>query len=569
MSESTPVQVLIVGAGPTGLALACHLLRLGVRVRIIDLKPGPSTTSKALGLQYRISEVLACMGIVDRFVARGRSPMGINVHANGRKLVHLKFLVSEHVSGRDAFAPRAIILPQSETEALLGEEVAARGGRVEWNTEFLDFTQDDSGVVTRVRSADGREEVVRSDWLVSCEGAHSLVRKQAGISFTGKTYPLAYFMADVELDWALEPNAVQVWMHPDGSFAAMPLPRPGTWRLLVEVTREPNQLQGEITLEVIRALMARRLGDRVTKITNPTWISEFRIHCRMVDRYREGRVFLAGDAAHIHSPTGGQGIVTGIQDATNLAWKLARVLRGAPEELLDTYEQERLPKAREVLRETDRSTTLLAAPTLLTRLIRDYLILPIARMDWVQKKMFGRMAQLHVHYRDSSLSSHQDTFSWLSRTRLRAGDRAPDVAFRKADSGEQTTLFELLQPMRPVALIGSESLSADPYRLTRLIATLARFDINAYLLASPEEQPAPTNPRCLIDVHGDFRKMYGMTGQFLCLIRPDDHIGLFQRPINEPALDDYLAHLGAPEVLAEVRRTPKPVHIRPSVAAVS
>jgi 4,5-epoxidase len=560
MSEATSTQVLIVGAGPTGLALACHLLRLGVRVRLIDLKPGTSTTSKAVGLQYRVSEILACMGIVDRFVERAGSPSKLNLYSGGQHLLRLDIAGFGETSGRDAFSPRVLLLPQSETETILAEEVRKRGGTVEWNTAFLGFEHDAGRVVSRLRAPDGTEEEVRSDWLVSCEGAHSVVRRQAGLSLGGKTYPLAFVLADVELDAPWDRTSTHAWLHPEGAVAAMPLPAPGVWRLIVELTRHNEEAAGEVTLDQVRELLAHRTGNREAKIGKALWISEYRIHCRMVDHYRRGRVFLAGDAAHLHSPSGGQGIVTGIQDATNLAWKLARVLKGAPESLLDTYEEERLPAARDVLRQTDRTTTLMMAPTRWTRLVRDYLLLPLMRMKWVQKKMFSRMAQLHVNYRESGLSRHQDSHRWPWTTRIRAGDRAPDVAF-ESSSGAKTTLFDLLGPMRPVVLIGPGNM--DEARVRRLLDALDRHDVAGYLVVGPGDDRWHSEPRCLVDVHGDFRRLYGMTGEFLCLVRPDDHVGLFQRPISELALGDYLAKLcGAGEAHAVSRDDCPPVILR-------
>jgi len=185
--------------------------------------------------------------------------------------------------------------------------------------------------------------------------------------------------------------------------------------------------------------MVERTGATKIKIHSPTWLSEFKIHCRLVDRYRVGRVFVAGDAAHVHSPTGGQGIVTGIQDAMNLAWKLGRVLRGAPENLLDTYEEERRPKAAEVLKETDRTTRLLLAPDPDYKTGRRLIVLPIMRSEFVQRKLFAKFAQLHVNYRGNTLSRHFNSLS--INTVLKAGDRAPDIAFRQRD--KITTLFEV------------------------------------------------------------------------------------------------------------------------------
>lgn len=484
---------------------------------------------------------------VDRFLAVGGTPTVLNIHHGERRLAKLKFDASRIPRGRDAFAPQAIVIPQSETERILGDLLRERGGDIEWGMEFVDFEQDASSVFSKVR-ANGSDELIRSDYLVSCEGAHSVIRQQAAINFAGKTYPLAFFLADVTLAGPLHHGENHVWMHEGGSFAALSLPGPGTWRLFVDVTRTPELLANGISLDLIRKLLLERTGAGDIVISAPVWLSEFRIHCRMVDRYRNGRVLVAGDAAHVHSPTGGQGIVTGIQDATNLAWKLARVCQGSPEELLDTYQEERLPKAAEVLRETDRTTRLMLAPDPIRRLFRDLVVLPIMRNAAVQRKLFAKLAQLHVNYRGSSLSQHNDASRWKSRTTLRAGDRAPDVAFRDHRSGEIRTLFSLLEPMQPIVLAGV-SLFDDKKRFNAIRAALANASIDLFIVGESSSDVA-AEVICLSDCHGDFARLYGMTGDFLCLIRPDDHIGLFIRPVSDRELGTYLAKISSsrPEI---------------------
>jgi 2-polyprenyl-6-methoxyphenol hydroxylase-like FAD-dependent oxidoreductase len=542
------LELLIVGAGPTGLTLACLCRQLGINLRIIDKNPGPSTTSKAIGLQYRISEVLAYMGIVERFFERGSSPTPVNVYEGTRRLVRFQFDLAGRQNGRDAFRPRPIMLPQSETESLLGGLLRQRGGEIEWSTEFLNFHQDASRVISKVRRGDGSEEEIISIWLVSCEGAHSTVRKHAGIAFEGKTYPMAFVLADVEMDWALSHEENHVWMHRDGSFAALPLPGcANLWRLFFEVSLNADVLADGVTLAAVQRLMATRSGLTVEPIHNPRWLSEFRINCRMVDRFRAGRVFVAGDAAHIHSPTGGQGITTGVQDAINLAWKLGRVLRGAPDSLLDTYQEERLPKAKEVLLETDRTTTVFFSTNPLIRLLRDYVILPVLRMKAVQKRMFGKLSQLHVNYRSSPLSK-DEVRGWLARPYLKAGDRAPDVMFRFAHSGESVTLFNLLQSVQPVVLVGSNAKTVNFDFLKSLLTALAKLNIQAYIVTSKHDQLWNLEQNCLVDLYGDFRELYGLEEDFLCLIRPDGHLGLIQRPISPDALKDYLWLLCGKEV---------------------
>jgi len=536
---SAPLDVLIVGAGPTGLALACHLRRLGLTVRVLDKKAGPSTTSKALGLQYRVSEILSIMGVADRFLARGSVSGDLHMFNGPRHLVTIKVAELGVPSARDAFAPRAIMLPQSETEELLLDLLRERDGRVEWGTEFVAFEQGPDQVVSHVCRADGSEENIASAWLVSCEGAHSVIRKQAGMTFHGEALPQTFYMADVEVGWDREHNSHYIWFHPEGSIGILSLPKPDTFRLFIEMPAGTELPAGGLTLDVIRDLVRRRLGEPIPTISNPTWISEFKISRRMVDHYRNGRVLLAGDAAHIHSPQGGQGIVTGIQDATNLAWKLARVQAGAPDALLDTYEEERLPKAREVLRETNKMADLFIATKGPRRWLRDWVLLPLMRSDWFQRKMLAKLAQLHVGYRGGRLSRHDDG-RWFGGPRLKAGDRAPDVAFRTTD-GAVTTLFRLLEPLRPVALIGTGP-TTDAAAVERLLARLAAADVAGYVLGPL----AAGHPRGLGDAHGDFRRFYGMTGEFLCLVRPDDHIGLFQRPIRTDRLEEYLALIAKP-----------------------
>jgi 2-polyprenyl-6-methoxyphenol hydroxylase-like FAD-dependent oxidoreductase len=527
------LDVLIVGAGPIGLTLACHLRRLGLNVRLIEKRSAPSVHSKAIGLQYRVSEVLARLGIVDRFVAQGGSPTTVNIYAGDERLVQLRFGAPMGISGREAFSRRAILIPQSQTEGILIDYLHELGGAVEWQTELASYRQESEHVLANVQR-EGVVETIDARWLVSCEGAHSVVRKQANIPFRGKSYPLAFFMADVRMEGSLAHAENHVWLHADGSLAALPLPAPQTWRLFVEVTSQAHQPEHGLTVEQIQQFIAQRAPSIEARIVGePLWLSDFRINCRMVDRMHEGRVFLAGDAAHIHSPTGGQGITTGMQDAANLAWKLARVSRGAPVSLLDTYDEERLPHAEEVLRETDRTTTLLFAPNRALRWLRDTVVLPVLRNPWFQRRMFGKFSQLHVHYQHSSLSRENRRGWWRRRDVIRAGDRAPDVAFTDTRSREPATLFSLMAGLRPVVLfngIGNGPQWCERFRL---------MDIDAYAVGPQSSQADATSPQ-LIDRHGDFAALYGLRTNFLCLIRPDGHVGLVQVPPDEKHLNDYL-----------------------------
>ena len=511
-------------------------------VRVVEKRDGPSVHSKAIGLQYRVSEILARLGVIDRFISQSGSPTSVNIYAGGQRLVRLQFVAPEGVSGTGAFAPCALVIPQSTTESLLAEYLRELGGAVEWETEFVSYRQDDSGVSAEIRTGAGAIETVHSKWLVSCEGAHSLVRKQTGFAFQGKTYPLAFFMADVHLQGRLSHGENHVWMHPDGSLAALPLPGTDIWRLFIEVTRQDTD-QETIQLDDIRRLVTKRAPDMdATIVGEALWLSPFRINCRMVDRMRDRRVFLAGDAAHIHSPTGGQGITTGMQDACNLAWKLARVSSGAPTTLLDTYDEERLPHVAEVLRETDRTTTLLFAPNPILRALRNFVVLPILRSAWVQAKMFGKFSQLHVHYRASSLSADSRATWWWSRHTLLAGDRAPDVLF-KTSTGERT-LFDLMASSRPLLLV-------DAAGHSDYTGSLQRLDLDAYRV-HPQTGTGPTGASDLVDINGDFARLYGLRNDYACVIRPDGHVGAILRATDAISLRNYLLMFCKPAKVREV-----------------
>ena len=526
MADET--EVLIVGAGPVGLALALELQRFGIRFRIVEKKAERSKTSKALGLQPRVSEVFAILGIKAEFTARGFGDIrAVNFHSGRRKLLRIVLRPPVDQAGRDACQPQLLIIPQSETEEIMERTLAARGNFVERRRELVGFEQGPNLVRAVVRAESGSEETVAAQFLVSCEGAHSVVRKQAGFSFAGTTLPMRFILADVTIDWDRPANEVQVWFHRDGVIGALPFGEQ-KWRLIIECAPEVSAEPQNVTLFLVRQLMVQRVAAAVS-IRDPVWLSDFRINARIVDRFRDRRVFVAGDAAHIHSPLGGQGIATGIQDASNLAWKLAAVLRdGAPNLLLDTYEEERKPIARAVLRGTTAASRVVFAMNPVLRFIREQIVFPILGTDFAQQRLFKKVSQLELKYRGTltELSSGSSL--------IRAGDRAPDVVFR--NEGRNISLFELLGRFGFVALLG-------PAENNQLIIGLLRaVNIRAFVVGLGRE---------LEDLYSDFGRLYGAKDAFLYLIRPDAHVGLFQREADPDSLREYLKKirgLGTAEV---------------------
>jgi 2-polyprenyl-6-methoxyphenol hydroxylase-like FAD-dependent oxidoreductase len=516
-------EVLIVGAGPVGLALGLELQRFGVRFRIVEKKAARSTTSKAMGLQPRLSEVFAVLGVADQFFRRGFSNIrAVNVHSGGRKLLRMPVRPPPNQSGRDAFQPRMLIIPQSVTEEILDNALLERGCAVERCREVIGFEQHESRVEVTIRSGDGVEEKVQAKFVVSCEGAHSLIRKQSGFSFSGVTMPLRFLLADVTLHWDEPEDEVRVFFHRDGVLAALPFGSQ-KWRLIIECADDQTEPAQEVTLPLVQNLATQRTRNRDIVISDPVWLSDFRINARMVDRFRDRRMFVAGDAAHIHSPLGGQGIATGIQDAGNLAWKLAAVLReGAPDSLLDTYGEERRPIARQVLRRTSVMSHIVFGMNPVMRFVRERLVFPILRTDFAQARMTARMSQLEMNYRESSLAELSSRSA-----RVRAGDRAPDVLFKSENAN--VSLFDLLGKFGMIALLGSAPNNQS------LANSLGRLNIRAFIVA----------PRHLEDIHSDFARLYSAQGSFLYLIRPDGHVGLFQREAEAESVTAYLKKIRA------------------------
>jgi len=532
------VEVLIVGAGPVGLALALELQRFGIRFRIVERKAERSTTSKALGLQPRLSEVFAILGIAGEFFERGFDGIrALNLNSRAKKLLTIEMQFPPNLAGREACQPRMIVIPQNTTEEILETTLAGRGHAVERRRDLIGFSQDQDSVSAVVRDEGGMEETVRAKFLVSCEGAHSFVRKHAGLTFTGATFPLRTLLADVTIDWDLPDNEVQAWFHRDGSFAALPFGGQ-KWRLIAECAEDPANAAPEVTLEQMQALMVERTGKKNARLRDPLWLSDFRINARMVDRFRERRVFVAGDAAHIHSPAGGQGIATGIQDASNLAWKLAAFLReGAPDSLLETYDEERKPIAREVLHRTSAVTNIIFALNPIAGFVRERLLVPILRRPFVQRRLFAKLSQLEMDYRGRSLSVHSDGI--FSRVRVRAGDRTPDVVFRKA--GEKVSLFQLVGTCGMIALLGPGE------NRPKMAGALLALGIRPFLVG-PHGTDAPP-AKGLEDLHGDFARLYGAQGPFLYLIRPDGHVALFQRRAEPRELASYLKKIRTPQAV--------------------
>ena len=523
-NESAPV--FVVGAGPVGLTMACELTRHGTRCRIIDRAQERSQTSKALAIFPRTLELLETMCIADHFLAAGHRLNGLSLHHRAEQISQIDL-----TSVTSPF-PFALALPQSETERILSAHLATQGVEVKRGVELTALTQSTDAARAVFRQSDGREETVETPWLIGCDGAHSTTRRALGMDFEGAQYDESFILADVRLESPLARDRVHLFLGDDGLLGVFPFGEQ-RWRIVANIppqSREENL--PDVTLADVQALLGRRAPSGC-QASDPVWLARFHISHRKVRQFRQLRVFLAGDAAHIHSPAGGQGMNTGMQDAFNLAWKLALVVRGAaPTGLLASYHEEREPIAKEVLNLTDRITRMATTRNSVTRSVRDFLLPLVSGIDFVGEKIAERLAGLAVSYRKSQIVENRGL------GKLKAGDRAPDAELRD-ESNQARRLFELWREPRHVLLIflGSSAGEEVSAELAGALKDLPEELVDTYRITRGRSaQPAE-----LRDLSGLAHAAYGLTNGGVIFVRPDGYIGYRGDWRDTRTLSAYLA----------------------------
>jgi len=412
-------DVLIIGAGPTGLVLALWLARRGVRVRIVDKSAQAGTTSRALAVQARTLELYRHLGLADGVVTRGRRVSGVNLWVSGKHVAHAVF--GDLGAGLSPY-PYVLIFAQDEHERLLIDHLAQSGVEVERCTELIDFESRPDCVRTRLKLRDGSAQTCEAAYLGGCDGARSTVREKLQIGFPGGTYAHLFYVADVEGRGAAMNGELQVALDTTDFLAVFPLKDPRHARLVGTIRQQAEAQHENLSWDDISK---RVIGWMQVEVERVNWFSTYQVHHRVANRFHEGRVFLLGDAAHIHSPVGGQGMNTGIGDAVNLAWKLSSVLqRRAQVSLLDSYEPERIAFARRLVATTDRAFTGVTSAGPIARLLRlqvlPVIMPPLLALAPVQHFLFRTVSQTAVHYRRSSLSEG-------NAEGVHGGDRLPWV----------------------------------------------------------------------------------------------------------------------------------------------
>lgn len=417
-------DVLIVGAGPTGLVLALWLTAQGVKVRIIDKNGGPGPTSRAMVVHARTLELYRQLDLADAVVEAGHRNPSVNLWAKGRVKARISF---SPTGGNLTPYPFVLVYPQDHHERLLEARLAALGVKVERQTELVDFEHDAAGVSARLRLPDGGSEVCMAQYLAGCDGARSPVRHRLEVDFAGGTYDQTFYVADVDVSGATANGEAHISLE-TGDFVALLAYAEGRGRL-IGLVRETREDGDELTFADVSHRAIESLHLTVDKVN---WFSTYRVHHRVADRFRRGRVFLLGDAAHVHSPVGGQGMNTGIGDAVNLAWKLAAVLKAhAPDSLLDSFEAERIKFARQLVETTDRLFTFVTADGSVADFLRVQVAPALAgiayRVGGVREFLFRILSQTQLNYRGSPLSR-------TAHGRVQGGDRLPWVRVNGLDN---------------------------------------------------------------------------------------------------------------------------------------
>jgi 2-polyprenyl-6-methoxyphenol hydroxylase-like FAD-dependent oxidoreductase len=518
-------NILVVGAGPTGLTLAAVLARHGLTPRIIDraVEP-PADRSRAIVLQARTLELFDDLGIVQEVLDAALVVESANVFTPGGS----RGTIAIRPEWIDSMYGRFVTLPQDETERILGGLVERSGVAIERGVELTGFEDGPDAATAVLKHADGRIERIAADYVVGCDGAHSAVRHLSGIPFPGTTYPDECLLGDVEMRWRLPDEQVSICPASDGVLLAFPLPGRHHFRIIMIVPATEEVERRELDAEEFLAQLGRMVPRVGGQVDGPTvlgsrWLTRYRLHSRGVPLYRKGRAFVAGDAAHIHSPAGAQGMNTGIQDAYNLGWKLGLVMRGLmPASVLDSYHTERHRVGEHLLRTTDRMFALLAGGGRLGLAVRRVMpALGVRMLGWpvIGRRIARFVSQAGIRYRESPLSTEAHGAGRLPRHAPHAGDRAPDV-----ELGAGRRISDLLRgPHHTLLLFGSRS-TALIERFTELAAEVsARYGtlVRPVVLRLPNAQP----PRGECDQRGAAHERYGADPGAIYLVRPDGYIG--------------------------------------------
>jgi 2-polyprenyl-6-methoxyphenol hydroxylase-like FAD-dependent oxidoreductase len=525
VAETIKTDVVIVGAGPTGLSLACQLVRYGIDFVIVEKNEGVTPYSKAIGVQARTLEIYDQIGLAQKAVEQG------TIAERGRLLIEgeLRGEINFSNIGRGLSPfPFVLMLEQSKNEQLLYEYLQSHQRDVVWKTELESFSPAANGVTAQVRTAGGASQTIEAKYMVGCDGPKSLVRHRLGLTFEGSTFERIFYVADAQIDWQLSHDSLHVCFAENSFVVFFPLKGEKRYRIVGVFPDEFNKAEGEIVYEEIESRIKAEAKLNLD-IHNVEWFSTYKVHTRHVNKFSAGRGFLAGDAAHIHTPAGAQGMNTGIQDGYNLAWKLALVVRGkADEKLLETYNEERLENAKRLLKTTDRFFGFAAGTDWFLNFLRLNVLPALAKhilsFEPVRKFFFPLVSQTGINYRHSSLSNHAGDEDF----EVKAGDRMP--YFLVAG----TSIYHKLKGPK-----------------FHLLAFSTEGNNFQALKDELEEQHSELVDFYAISHSPEGREVFETNKDFIVLLRPDNHIAFMSSDISPRRMREYLSGLATARVVAE------------------
>ncbi len=510
--NAADLDVLIVGAGPAGLATAAEAARFGLRYRLIDKASHGAQHSQALVVQARTLEQFERYEIAQRAIERGRRLHRIRMYSDGKRMLEASF---DEIPGSYPFV---LFLPQTQTEQLLTEHLEAQGGRIERQTALTSFEDRADHVECELASADGTTERVTCAYLVGADGAHSTVRSILGMPFEGRSVDFDFFLGDLRVQGDVPADELSVHLHA-GNLVFLGRMDDTHCRFIVALHDDP--MQREPAVEDFQAAIDL-CGIENLRVSDPRWMAAFHVSERKTPAYSKGRVFLAGDATNIHSPVGGQGMNTGIQDAANLIWKIALVESGrARPELLESYDAERKPISDALMNTTAAALRAATSSNWLLERFRDALLSRIATFDSVQDRLRGAVSEIGISYRRSPIV--RDCGGGAA---LRAGDRAPDCEATD-EAGTHFRLFDLLKEPIHTVIAAKPEPGADLHRLAALLAKYR--DV--------------MQGSVLVDGDADFQQQYVHGGSMLYAVRPDGYIGFRGTCADVPALEEWAGEL--------------------------
>jgi 2-polyprenyl-6-methoxyphenol hydroxylase-like FAD-dependent oxidoreductase len=520
-------KVLIVGAGPSGLMMAAQLLRYGVQPVIIDSKQGPTTHSKALGVQARSLEIYRQMGLSDRVVADGKKAAGISFNEDGKEVAALS---TANVGEAQTAFPFVLLYQQSKNERLLLDFLTQNCCPVYWETTLISLKQDTQQVEVQIENG-GQQTTVTCDWLIGADGGHSPVRKQLQIPFNGETYEHKFYLADLELtNEKLGDGEVQLFLAKQGFAGFFPMPETNRYRVVGNIPDEfdkKEDLQVEDMLPHLNAI-----SNSPIQIVQNYWFTTYHLHHRMADKFREQHCFLVGDAAHIHSPVGAQGMNTGLQDAYNLAWKLAGVVNNQINpSILNSYAVERMPVAKELLSTIDRAFTIIMSGSWFTSLFKKWLLPRLIKRTWsknaFREAFFKRISQINISYRDSAINLHVS-----QSTKIKAGDRLPYLKIFDEKKQKDTDLQAWCsKPGFTLVILGKLS-EPDLFTLAKWITQKYPAMLNFFYLPQSIKNQQVFDA---FEIKGNQIKSL--------IIRPDMHIGFINDKVDMILMDNYLQNV--------------------------